>query len=506
VYSGLFAAAAAVGFWLTRPLEGGPAGPDAAAYVLFFDRIAAGRHLETWVNTTPKPLLTVVLGGLHAVSGGDWRPGAVASVVVAALGIVLGAELARRVAGPVAGCFAFVALIGLGALQAETSWSYGLPWVLPLWMIAGLALIRREPRYGVAGIAFLVAGLIRPETFILLGVATAGLIGQVLRGDRLPARAWLLGLGWLAVIGLCLHDALLTGDPWWWTSVARRSVALNGGAYRSVGGVLSLSARLVVSMLPLAIAAAVGGLILLRRGSWAAAAGLIALGPLVFVYTWVLALSGVNVLSHYLHPAAVAIVLAASVGVGFVVMEARDRVAIRLPATGRSASLAVACAVGIVVAIVLSRPFVPLNAGARQSVGLEARIATRLAAAEVVIDRALPSHLADVAIDPGPTGQADPAGFRLLVPAHRTTRLAIDLGLPMTRVGGVGFASIDLAHGRPSVGSIVYLDKQVEAGSVGPETIPLQVTQPTTIGGVRVVPIVADPGAGMWIVRIDPAP
>src|SRR5213078_812222 len=96
--SGTFAAVAVVVFWLARPLQGGPAGPDAASSVLFFDRIASGQRLETWVNTTPKPLLTLVLGGLHGLTG-DWRPGAVASVLITALGMVLAVELVRRVAG-----------------------------------------------------------------------------------------------------------------------------------------------------------------------------------------------------------------------------------------------------------------------------------------------------------------------------------------------------------------------------------------------------------------------
>lgn len=136
----LWTAVAATCAWLARPLEG-PAGPDAASSVLFFERIASGRHLETWVNTTPKPLLTLVLGGLHAATGG-WAAGAIASVVVAALGIVLVSELVRRVAGRSAAAFACVGLVGLTSLQAETAWSYGLPWSLALWAAAGLALQR----------------------------------------------------------------------------------------------------------------------------------------------------------------------------------------------------------------------------------------------------------------------------------------------------------------------------------------------------------------------------
>src|SRR5438093_1285054 len=234
--SGTFAAVAVVVFWLARPLQGGPAGPDAASSVLFFDRIASGQRLETWVNTTPKPLLTLVLGGLHGLTG-DWRPGAVASVLITALGMVLAVELVRRVAGIEAGVFAGVALVGSLSLEAEANWSYGLPWAFALWMADGLALIRPSPRYGLAGGFLLLASLVRPETFIFLGVALLLLGWQTLRGPRPPRAAWLVMLGGLAVVGYCLHDLLLTGDPLWWTKVAAHSVELSGGHAHSLGAV-----------------------------------------------------------------------------------------------------------------------------------------------------------------------------------------------------------------------------------------------------------------------------
>ena len=156
----VFAGLVALGIVLVRPFDG-PAGPDAVASVLFFDRIAAGRHLEVWLNTTPKPFLTLVLGGLHAITGGWWA-GAFASVLAFALGVVLSGVLVRRLVGPIGAVVAWVGLAGVLTLLYETASSYGTPWVLPLWMIAGLAVLRPEPRYGLAGLAFLVAGLIRP--------------------------------------------------------------------------------------------------------------------------------------------------------------------------------------------------------------------------------------------------------------------------------------------------------------------------------------------------------
>ncbi|HEX7473871.1 MAG TPA: hypothetical protein VF323_12370, partial [Candidatus Limnocylindrales bacterium] len=144
--------------------------------------------------------------------------------------------------------------------------------------------------------------------------------------------------------------------------------------------------------------------------------------------------------------------------------------------------------------------------GTRTSTALEARIATRLVSLEGVLDHALSADRTGPATDPGPMGPADLAGIRLFVPAHRLIRLALDLGLPLTRIAGLDPVHVDLAGGYPAVGSIVYIDGSVEAGSVGPGTVQLQVKVPTTIGHVVIVPIKSDPATRLWIVRIDKAP
>src|SRR5207245_300577 len=46
--------------------------PDAAASVLYFDRLAHGHRLESFVPTTPKPLLTLLFG-LTWILVNDWR-------------------------------------------------------------------------------------------------------------------------------------------------------------------------------------------------------------------------------------------------------------------------------------------------------------------------------------------------------------------------------------------------------------------------------------------------
>jgi hypothetical protein len=503
--AGLFAGVTALEFALVRPLQDGPAGPDAAAAVLYFDRIVSGHHLEVFVNSTAKPLLTVVLGSLHAISG-DWRAGAVATVIVTAVGIVLASELVRRVANLGSAIFAGVALVGLISFQAEASWSYGLPWAFACWMTAGLLLVRPHPRFGAAGLMLLIGGLARAETFILVGVATSILGWMAVRGPRPPTRALLLMTGWLAIVGLCVHDLLLTGDPLWWTRVAAHSVALNDGRARSVAGVVRMSASLLWSSLPLAIAACLGGLHLLRTRSWVAAAGLIAIGPLVLVYTWVLAIARINVITHYLHPVYLAMVLGASVFVGLVLGTSGRAIVRRFPRTGGRPAHAIMALVAVVLAVGLVRQYAPLSPVSRRSIALEADIASRLTSVEPILAHARPADPPGTTPVPGPMGAPDPTRIRLFVPAHRVPRLALDLGLTLTQIGRLDPTRVDLARGYPPVGAVVYIDGFVEAASVGRGTTALQVSAPTRVDGVVVVPISSDPVARSWIVRIDPAP
>lgn len=499
-----FVALVTLGILLTRPFDG-PAGPDAAASVLFFDRIMAGRHLEVWVNTTPKPALTLVLGGLHALTG-DWWAGAFASVLAFALGVVLSGVLLRRLVGPVGAVFAWVGLAGVQTLLYETASSYGTPWVLPLWMIAGLALVRPEPRYGVAGVAFLVAGLIRPETYILLGVATAMLAWQVVRREPVPRRAWLLMAGWLSIPGLALHDLLLTGDPLWWTRVARHSVELRDGRHRSVLGVLNLSWTVLASTPFLTVLAVSGGLTLLWQRRWIAVAGLVAMGPLVLVYVVGLAVLRLNVLRHYLDAADTALVLASAVAVAMLVKGALDRAAHRWPVAAGPPGMAVGIVLGAVLAVGLSRPYSPIVAAARGSIASEAVVAARLAAVEPTLASSVSRVDRAAGPDPGPMGAPDIAAIRLFAPPHRIMRLAVNLGLPLTAVAGAEPSLIAAGVDRLPVGSIVYIDGVVERVTVGPATAAIQVSSPTKVGAVRVVPILADPANTAWIVRIEAAP
>jgi hypothetical protein len=502
---GLFAVAAVVLGWLVRPFSGGPAASDAASSVLYFDRIASGRTLEAWLNTTPKPLLTAVYGVLHALDPG-WTLVSLSAVLAAAAGVVLAAELARRIAGLAAAAFVAVALVGSVALGAEASWAYGVPWALAFWSAAGLMLLRDRARPGWAGVFLLFAALARPETFIVLGIAALVLVVATLRGPSPPASLWLLMIAWLALPVYGIHDLLLTGNPMWWLTVAPHAVEVNQGRSRSLGGTLLLSANHIKSMWILAIAAIAGGLVLLNRRAWVPIVGLVALGPLVVVYTWALAFRHIEVISHYYHPADMAIVLAAGVAVASGLAWAQQRLARRDPRVSGPAGGAVVVLVAALLGVVMSMPFAPLSAGARGTIALEGRLDARVAALLPRITAALPAR-ASVPVPPvGPMGSPDPAAVALFIPRHRLPRMAVDLALPLTQIAVIDPSRIDLAKGYPPVDSVVYLDGLIDPGSVGPLTAVLRVSGPTTVGDVEIVPMLADPANRLWIVAVKRAP
>src|SRR5450432_471334 len=113
--TGLFLAAIAIGVYVARPLRTASVGYDSQVSVIDFARLIAGRHVEQFLSTTPKPLPTFVFGPLELLSH-DWRSLAWATVIAFAIGVVLSAELARRIGGMLAWAFVGVAMIGSAAL------------------------------------------------------------------------------------------------------------------------------------------------------------------------------------------------------------------------------------------------------------------------------------------------------------------------------------------------------------------------------------------------------
>jgi hypothetical protein len=84
----------------------------------------------------------------------------------------------------------------------------------------------------------------------------------------------------------------------------------------------------------------------------------------------------------------------------------------------------------------------------------------------------------------------------VLVPTSVRPRVVLGLGLPLTSVDNTDRVSTDpLARGQ-----IVLHDRRAE---LHPDTLAfLEVSAPTTIGGLRLEPILADPARGLWIIAV----
>ena len=172
---GLYAAAAALALVVLRPFSSASIGPDAAAPVVHFQRILAGQHLEGYLGQTPKPLLTILYGGIYGLTH-DWRPIAWAVIAAFALCVVLGAILGNRVGGLSGGAFVAVGILFSAVLLVDVELAYSVTWALLFWLIAGLAVSAARPRYEIAGLSLMLAALARLETLIVVAAAAIFLL------------------------------------------------------------------------------------------------------------------------------------------------------------------------------------------------------------------------------------------------------------------------------------------------------------------------------------------
>jgi hypothetical protein len=497
-----FLLATAVALELARPFSAGLIAFDSAAAVLHFDRIAAGRHLEVFLSTTPKPLLTVLYGALFGLTH-DWRVIDWATIGAQGLAVALLAGLARRFDGWRAFAFTAVALAGAPALLFDASLALATPWALLLWAVAGWAVSVERPRYWLAGVALALATLARLETLVLVGVALLVLVILRFGPPRIrrpvPRSAWLLGLGLLAIPVALVHDWLLTGNPLFWTTVSQLYSEKTSKVILTPIALTETLGRRYLAEPALAILALIGWLRLAARGRWPAAIGLAALGAGIAIFLVALAARGIFVSDRYFAAIDVAVAFAAGSGACALSVELPGALH-RLRATRGTWSRWLSPAVMAVLAVAFTAGWGGIGTGLRTTIrgfawqGVDALLAR-------------PALLAAVSAVPGArtwpaAGEPGPAHPLLLVPTPLRPQVAVDLDLPLTQVGSTNPGAVDVAAGIPAAGQVVFHDRRAEGvTTAGTEALETGVRK--QIGTSVLVPLLANPGRGFWIIRID---
>jgi hypothetical protein len=517
VWAGLVGVVAAIAVAVSIQ-AGGPAmnDPDSAASVLYFRTITGGQPLETFVATTPKPLLTLVYG-LSWTLTGDWRVLGWLTIAVFGVAVACGTELAQRVAGRAAAAFVAVAMTLSPVLALEVSRANSVVWAIAGWLVAGLALSASRPRAWLAGVALLVAFLSRTETIVLLGPATVWIVALAMRGRAPEARRLApLLLAWLALPIACIHDLVLTGDPLYWLSAPAGYTALVAPDLRPlrplelIGEVVSRYAGMPI----LALLGIVGVARLAGRRHWPALGAIACLTGGVVVLLVVIAWRGVYVTTRYLEQADIGLLVAAAIGAGWLAELAGSAVASRLaarsrPNDGEDRARAFGPAVAVAVAVVIAAVVATRDLAAPLGGGLAAEL-ERVRTTSRNADLVRPRLAAILAAAPGsaPAPVEGPPGLTvvdtrratILVPRTLVNRLLVDLDAPLTTLADSwlairGTGALDAI----TAGQVIYHDR---AGDLRPELFgPLEIDGLVATGAVTIVPLFTDPAAGIWILE-----
>ena len=500
------ATAAAIAAWLIRPWVAVQVGFDSAASVIHFQRLVGGRHLEAFVTTTPKPLLTVVFGMLHWL--GSWTLMSWAAILVFGLLAAAAALLAWRVAGPAAGAFVALGLGMSGGLLVETGYVYGVPWAALLWCLAGLAATRSPPRYGLAGVALLLAALIRVETLVLVAfigivLVAASVRGRVQRHGLVPKDAWRLLLATAALPVMLVHDWLLTGNSLFWLTVSTRYTEA-AEVRVAILGPLEVATWIAGRYVhqPVLIALAIAGAIaVVRRRQWPVAVGLAGIGPGIALFLVVLAARGTYVSPRYIVPVDAAAVFAAGIGIDALLEAALAIVGQRPSGWGRPA---LAALVVVIALAIVSPPWGASFRFAANTIARERILNGNAAFVEPTIDAELDAIPGSRDAPPSGAGVDGPRTREplLLVPSPLRPRLAVDLELPLDRIAGLELQQMEEPQVTFVPGRIVYVDER--GGHSGDAFAALRIDVEATLGPVRLIPVLADARRKAWVLRIEP--
>ena len=504
--------AAAVAFVAIHAWLPGTNDPDSMSSVLYFQRIAAGQHLEVTVLTAPKPLLTLVFGVTWNLVH-DWRAIVWETIAIHGIGVALAARLASRVGGRAAGLCVAAALIASAPELAEVSQANSLPWAFAGWAAAGLAVTSEPRRFGIAGVALLLAGMARFETWLIVGAATAIVVMLTIPAVRSRAPGWprpsaalpiLAGL--LAVPVQLLHDYLLTGNALYWLSVADAYTVLVRPGLEPISALAYLHGLVNrYGTMPLLVLLAILGLAhLVTTRRWAVLVGLAGLIGGVLVLLGGLAVRGTFISPRYYEEPGLGLILLAGVGIGAIVSLVAGMVPRPSLAVGaRGAGLIAAVALGI--ALSLPGPFTSR---------LESRFNIQQSASadlEAVMPRL--RQIMESVREPAPPAAPAKKGFTVVDPKRATAyvpralqrRIAVELDVALTMLADPTAASVIARPERLLVaGQYVYHDINVDVPRAWFSG--LEVSKETPLGKLRVVPLAYKPGT-YWLVQVRaPAP
>jgi hypothetical protein len=467
---------------LLRPWRGYAVGSDIGATVVYAQRIVAGARLEAFLGSTPKPLLSLVDGGVYLVTH-DWRwIGALAIVAAATSTATWSVVVYRLTCSWAAAGFTAVALALAPGLYFDVGLAYTVTWLMAWLGLAALAATAPHPRWALAGVALAGASLCRQEALVLPAIATCIVVLAPIaerRGlrYRVPAGSLWLCAAWAAVPVSALHDWLLTGDPMYSIEVS----GIVSAALRPPGveAALQLLAKHLGAS-PLAIVLAVLGIVfLLRARQWVIATGILAIAGGVAAFITFLGLRHTVILDRYATPVDAAVLVAAAIGLGWITARLAQRAAAAWSGLARSVrapfrAMLVACAglaAGGIVALIVLPAVGPLDPAVSNQLSRER-------AAIVAFEGARPEISTAIATVPGvgawPTMRDPhryPAGPGLFLVSGRLYTIALaDFALPITSAlrlsaaPGTDARPAAAGSGLPRAGQVVYHDSRVDLG------------------------------------------
>lgn len=453
--------------------------PDEHAATRYFQLLLHRQRLGEFVFSAPKPLLTVVDGVAWTLTH-DWRAITALTVAAFALALVTLARAAGRLAGPLVAAAVVLGLVTSGALLLQVARGNSVIWALAGWGVAADALARPQRRWGVAGVALLLAALARAESWLLLPPAAALALAGWQRGER---RALLLLLPLAAPLLWFGHDLALRGDALYSLRVPERySDLISGRQVIPPGRWLALLGRRYGRAPLLDALAAAGVAWLLRRRAWPWLAGLSLMTVGLLAVLGLDAWHGTYISYRYFDPADAAVRVLAAFGTAWCWPLPR-RAWLPVGAAGHAA------AGGVALALLLAAcwPLAPADPAVRATLD-RGEALSRNAASAIQALRPL----------------AAAPGTVLAVSGPQRLRVAVELGLPLSRVRDLLVATQTQPLDQALAGCVaVFHDAAGDQPAA--RFAPLTLTSPARVGGMVATPLLADPGRGLYVLRLAPA-